>query len=193
MTNQHDNKWHIKEKQKVIFNTPIFNVAVQEMVCPRTQKNGSFYLLEFGDWVNVTALTTDNQFVMIRQFRAGTQKVENEIPGGLIDKEDISPVEAGIRELFEETGYRGENAKIIGVVHPNPAIQWNKCYTILVENAIKISEPEMEESEDIETILVPLKEISQMVSRGEITHGLVLNALFFLDKYLTLQTVHNLQ
>jgi len=129
--------------------------------------------------VNIIAVTARKKIVMIRQFRHGNKKWEIEIPGGLIDKSDSDPLHAGQRELLEETGFKGENARLIGAVCPNPALQDNICHTVLVENARKVSGPAMEDCEDIETMLVSPEKAMKLIRDGKITHGLVLNALMF--------------
>ncbi len=170
--------WKI-HSTKEILSTPIFDVHVDSSECPRTGRRGDFYKFKFGNWVNIVAVTAENEMVMIRQYRHGNRKLELEIPGGLIDSTDPDPVFAGQRELLEETGYSGRNPRIIGVVNPNPALQDNNCYTVLVENAEKLSETAMEDCEDIETELVPVEKVLKLVKYGKITHGLVLNALMF--------------
>lgn len=172
--------WERIDKE-VVFKTPVFNLFREKSRSLRTGAQNDFYYFGCVDWVNVTAVTPDNKLVMIRQFRHGSDRWELEIPGGGIDRNDSSPLEGGIRELFEETGYRGENARIIGKVCPNPALQGNLCYTVMVENAVKVSEPDMEATEDIDTLLVPLAGIRSMIKKQAITHGLVLNALHFLE------------
>jgi len=178
--------WEKMEESDLILSTSVFDIEKQRMKCLRTGKEGDFYTFTCNDWINVIALTAENKLVMIRQFRAGSDKIELEIPGGGIDKQDSDPVVAGARELLEETGYSGENGTIIGYVCPNPALQGNTCYTVLFENTKKVSEPTMEGTEDIETILVPLEEIDAKIRNGEVTHGLVLNALHFMEKKLML-------
>ena len=81
--------------------------------------------------------------------------------------------------MKEETGYAGENARIIGRVHPNPALQGNVCHTIQIDNAALCSAPDLEATECIVTEAVPLKRVEKMIRSGEISHGLVLNALMF--------------
>jgi 8-oxo-dGTP pyrophosphatase MutT (NUDIX family) len=101
-----------------------------------------------------------------------------EIPGGSVN-EGEDPLEAGLRELLEETGYAGENCRIIGKVCPNPAIQNNSCYTVLVENARRVAEPAQDDMEDIEVLTLPQDAVHKLVADGTISHGLVLNALMF--------------
>ncbi len=174
--------WKIHSTREIL-KTPIFNVHVDHSECPRTGVKGDFYRFKFGDWVNIVAVTAKNEIVMIRQFRHGNKKWELEIPGGLIDNTDADPLFAGQRELFEETGFKGENARTIGSLCPNPALQDNTCHTILVDHAVKVSEPEMEKCEDIETVLLPVIEVKRLIRDRKIKHGLVLNALhFYLDE-----------
>src|SRR4051812_32965997 len=105
---------------KPVGNFRVFNIRSDIKVNPRTGKEHDFYVIESVNWVNVIALTRDNQVVMIDQYRHGSNTIELEVPGGMMDKEDSSPLEAGIRELREETGYTGSNAEVIGQIYANP-------------------------------------------------------------------------
>ncbi len=187
------NKWKVLSRTNVL-KTPVFEVYKEKTVCPRNDFCSDFYVIECpNSWVNVVAVTDSNEIVMIKQYRAGTKTVELEIPGGLIDI-DESPLDAGIRELEEETGYIGEKASVIGKVCPNPALQGNICYTVLIEGASKKAELSLDEAEDIETLLMPVDDLDKIVLSGEISHGLVLNALYFFElvskkKYYTQKNV----
>ena len=113
---------------------------------------------------------------------ASTKRMELEIPGGMIDPGE-DPVTAGCRELVEETGFVGKNAKIIGRVCPNPAIQGNYCYTILVENSIRAADPHPDDMEEIDWLCVPEQDIVGYIRDGRIEQGLVLNAFSHYDRY----------
>jgi len=161
-----------------VFKTPVFSIIRERSKSVRTGAETDFYFFKCPDWVNIIAVTKDNKLVMIKQYRHGSGRVEMEIPGGCIETNE-DPVLAGERELFEETGYRGSRGRIIGKVCPNPALQGNNCYTILVTDATKESEAAMEETETIETIPVPVEDVNDLIKEKKITHGLVLNALHF--------------
>jgi 8-oxo-dGTP pyrophosphatase MutT (NUDIX family) len=165
-------------QDRIVLETPIVTIKAGPVQCKRSGKSKDFYMFCFPDWVNVVALTPDRKMVMIRQFRYGSAKMEIEVPGGMVNAGE-PPVEAGCRELLEETGYAGGKARVIGRVCPNPAIQGNYCYTVLVEDAVKIAEPRQDDMEDIECFLLPVPDVMQHVASGVIDHGLVLNALMF--------------
>jgi 8-oxo-dGTP pyrophosphatase MutT (NUDIX family) len=141
----------------------------------------NFFVIESVNWVNIIALTPESQLIMVEQYRHGTDTVELEIPGGMMDAEDLTPVATGIRELREETGYEGDQAQIIGKIYPNPAIMSNTCYTVLVRNCQLRHALEFDHSEDIVTKLVSTDEISRRIFEGKIRHSLVVVALYHFD------------
>jgi 8-oxo-dGTP pyrophosphatase MutT (NUDIX family) len=159
----------------------IFRVRIERATSPRTGKSHEFYTIEASDWVNVIPITDDGSVVMIRQFRQGRKKVCLEIPGGLVEEKE-SPEETALRELEEETGYVGGRISYLGALSPNPAIFDNLCHTFLVEGVRNGGERRLDEAEDIEVVLVPLKKIRPLIEKGVIDHALVCGAflLFFL-------------
>ena len=159
----------------------IFTLRSDLAVSPRTGKEHEFFVIDCANWVNVIALTTDDHLVMVEQYRHGTNTVELEIPGGMVDRADASPVAAGVRELREETGYEGENPRILGRILPNPAIQNNTCYSVLVEHCRLRHTVEFDHGEDLITRLVPVGDIPRLVAEGKIQHSLVVVALYYFE------------
>jgi 8-oxo-dGTP pyrophosphatase MutT (NUDIX family) len=131
--------------------------------------------------VNVIAVTPDERLVMVEQYRHGSGTVELEIPGRMMDPHDASPEAAALRELREETGYAGERPRRLGEVFPNPAIQSNLCYTVMVENCRCVHPVEFDHGEDLATRLVPISEVTGLVETGKIRHSLVVVALCYFD------------
>ena len=174
----------IKPWQKVsstpLGNFRVFKLRSDRRVSPRTGKEHDFFVLESANWVNVIALTPDQEVVLIEQFRHGSNTVELEIPGGLMDAGE-SPVASAIRELREETGYEGENARVLGQISPNPAIMSNTCFTVLIENCRCAHPVEFDSGEDLLTRLVPADDVPRMVAEGKISHALVVVALYYFD------------
>jgi ADP-ribose pyrophosphatase len=161
----------------------IFTIRSDNLRSPRTGQAHEFFVIDCTNWVNVIALTPDRQVVMVEQYRHGSQTVELEIPGGMMDPHDVSPVAAALRELREETGYVGDQARIIGQVFPNPAIMSNTCFTVLVENCQCLHPVNFDHGEDLVTRLVPAVELPDLVASGKIRHSLVAVAIFHFDLF----------
>ncbi|OIR21730.1 MAG: hypothetical protein BEU01_00205 [Marine Group III euryarchaeote CG-Epi4] len=175
-------KWKtISERMAGDFS--IFNLREVTAESPRTGRHHQFVLLDGSDWINIIAVTTDQMLVMVKQYRFGTSKFELEIPGGIIEKGE-SPIEAGVRELKEETGYAGIDPKYLGYVDPNPAFQTNKCHTILIQNCEKVDTQNLDPGEDIEVEIVSQRNVQKHINEGNIRHSLVLSAfrLYDIDK-----------
>lgn len=142
-------------------------------------KTFSFYVIKPNNWLNVIPVTPEGEVILIRQFRHGIGSVTLEVPGGMID-EGEDPALAAARELLEETGYTSDPIVPLGVNHPNPALQDNICHSFFAPNARKIQEPVLDFTEDIDIVLVPLKDIPSMIKKGAITHALVITAFHML-------------
>ncbi|MEQ1841935.1 MAG: NUDIX hydrolase [Verrucomicrobiales bacterium] len=139
-----------------------------------------FVVVAPSDWCNVLALTPDGRLVLVRQFRFGIDGFSLEIPGGVIETGE-DPVEAGLRELREETGFTGAGARLLGSTHPNPAIQSNRCYFVLVEDAVQSADMAWDPDEELHCETVPVEQVLADARAGLITHALVLNALFLFE------------
>lgn len=155
----------------------VFGLRKDRAVSPRTGKAYDFFSMESNPWVNVIPLTEDHQVVLVRQYRHGIRDLTLEIPGGLVDDGD-TPEQAAWRELAEETGYGAEEMIPLGFVHPNPAIQNNKCFTFFAKNVLQVGEQDQDGGEDIEILLKPLSEIPGLIREGKITHSLVVVAFY---------------
>lgn len=160
----------------------IFSLRTDRARSPLTGAEHDFVVLESPPWVNVIPLTRDQKVVLIRQYRHGIRKVTLEIPGGLVEQAD-TPLGAAKRELLEETGFQGESWVDLGCVHPNPAIQDNRCHTFLALGVTQAGQQALDEKEDIEVLLHPLVEIPCLIRGGEISHALVVAAFwrFFME------------
>ena len=165
---------------KPIGNFRIFNMREITAKSPRTGKEHPFIVLEGNDWINIIALTPEKKIVLVKQYRFGTSKSELEIPGGIIEHGE-EPMEAGIRELREETGYVGTNPTYLGHIDPNPAFQTNKCHTILIENCEKMDEQQLDPGEDINVQIASMDEVKNLIDNGIIRHSLVISAFRLYD------------
>lgn len=137
-----------------------------------------YYVLEYPNWVNAIAVTDENKIIMVRQYRHAADIVSLEIPGGVIDGDEL-PEDAIRRELLEETGYSFQSAELIATLYPNPATATNVTYTYLLKGGIKTHEQHLDEHEILNVEVYTIAEIKQLLAANKIDQALHCAALFY--------------
>ena len=111
----------------------------------------------------------EKKLVAIRQFRIPLNNYVYELPAGLIDNNDdiISTVK---RELKEETGLDLEEVikdKIGQKLYLSPGMTDESVSLVYCTCSGKISDENLEEDEDIETILLSKEDAIKILNSGE--------------------------
>ena len=169
-------------KSDVAYSTPIFDLHRRRSSHSRRGER-DFFILDAPNWVNIIPLAKNGDVVMIRQWRHGISEFTLEVPGGMVDPEDPSPMHAARREMIEETGFDSNKIVQLGKVHPNPAIQGNICFSFLAENVHEVSRVVSLGDEETEVVMVPMREIPRLIASGDIMHALTIAAFSFLHVY----------
>ena len=167
-----------KKASDLVADCRVFKILKNRFRHPVRGDEGDFYSLDAPDWVTVVAITENHELVTVSQYRFGIEALSLEVPAGLVDAGE-DPLETGVRELREETGFVGENARVLDWVYPNPAIQTNRCFVVLVENARQTGSTEWDEHEELETRLIPIAEIGERMKEGLFRHSLSICALSY--------------
>jgi 8-oxo-dGTP pyrophosphatase MutT (NUDIX family) len=165
-------RWKIISS-KELFNSGLFKLRSDECELPDKRVMPRYYVLDFPEWVNVVALTSDNQMILVEQYRHAAGEVFLEVPGGSADSRSEDPRVAGLRELREETGYEPGEVIDCGAHFPNPALQSNRMHTYLALDCRKVGEPELDPYEDLQVRLMPLAEALRKWEDGEFTHSII--------------------
>jgi len=170
-------------ESKYLIRDNWLTVRVDKCQMPDGRVVEPYYVLEYPTWVNVVAITEQNEIVLTRQYRHGLGKTVLELPCGNTS-ENETPESAIKRELLEETGYTGDNFVETGVVSANPAILNNLTHCFLTTGARFVSPPELDETEQIEVALVPLAELDDLIKEGKIFQALHISSIFLAQKKL---------
>ncbi len=134
-----------------------------------------YHVIQRADSVQIVAITSDGEVLMVEQERHGTNESSIEFVAGLVD-EGEAPQHAAARELEEETGYRAEQLHELGWYYTDPAILTNKVTVYLAEGCRRTGKMNQDEGEDVRSHLYDALQIPELIDSGHITHGLVVSA-----------------
>ena len=167
-----------EEGRKTVFECRVF--SVQESLC-RSPDNRSavFSVIQATDWsivIPVLETPLGREFVMVRQWRHGSQALSLEFPGGVLEKGE-NPAEAAYRELLEETGYRAGKITKLGEFSPNPAIMSNKVHFFIAEDLTDTGRLGLDVDEYVKVERVSIDEVSRGMGKPPYIHALMGTAL----------------
>lgn len=137
-----------------------------------------YYVLEYPDWINIVAITADDQMLLIRQYRHGAALTAYELCAGVCEEHDGDPIESAKRELLEETGYGGGTWEKLMTIAPNPATSNNYVHSYIVRGIHKVAEPNLDKSEELTVHLFTREEVLNLMLSGEIIQATQLAVLW---------------
>ena len=172
--------WELSNSEQ-IFECNIFNILRKTYKKPEGKGEATAFIIDCPDWVNVIGIDDKNNILLIRQFRYGTDTIELEIPGGILEPGEL-PKNGAIRELKEETGYDVKEIKQIGYISANPAIMNNNCFTFLAKLSRK-GTVNFDPDEIIEMEFATPKQVKKYLMENKITNAYVVVAFLWFYLY----------
>lgn len=119
-----------------------------------------------GNAAAVIAIDKDNKIIFVKQYRHAAKTFVLEIPAGMIDG-DESPLNAAVRELEEETGYKTKNIQLVNWTYSAIGFCTEKIY-LYIAKELEQSVQNFDEDEYIELERYTLDEALKMIFDGSI-------------------------
>ena len=118
------------------------------------------------DFVLVVALDENGQFILFRQTKYAVDGTTLAPVGGHIEARE-DPLLAAQRELLEETGYEAEAWTFLGKYPVMANRGGGTGHLYLAQAARKVAEPESDDLEEQELILLDRDEVEQAIAQGD--------------------------
>ncbi|MEH2269413.1 MAG: NUDIX hydrolase [Nostoc sp.] len=179
-------KWKIL-KSKMVLDNPWCQVRQDEIKLPNGKIIDDYFVSIKPDVAMVLPITSNREIIFVRQYRHAVGEFFLELPAGNFDPTKESAEVAAIRELREETGYIPQEFIKIGTLYDKPSKDTNKIHLFLAENVSKVGEQELDITEEIEVVLIPLKSVLDKIAQGEISVAGTVAALFLGLKFISSQ------
>lgn len=164
------------EESDLLFDEFI-KIRRDSLILPNGVRYKYYSLVPPGSAVAVLAITLEGEYVLTQEYRHPIGKAILGTPGGYLDPKE-SPIEAGKRELLEETGFIAENYTLLGSFYPYPGISSQKLYAILAEGAKQQFKPQLEPAEIIVTLLKNSEETQALIKSGGAVDGILCSLLY---------------
>ena len=124
--------------RETLYESKWVNLYKDEVIFPDGRLIKEHHMLEYDyEAVAVIVENEKDEILFIESYRYTTQSVSLEIPAGGVDSKETI-IEAGIREVLEETGYEIGDCESIYRYYPNNGIS-NQVFNIIKAKAIKKS------------------------------------------------------
>lgn len=165
-----------KLSSEYLFTNPWLTVRRDKVLLPTGRTINDFYVLEYPTWINVIAVTSSGEMVLVRQYRHALGRTNFEIVAGVVEKGE-EPLAAARRELLEETGFGGGEWSELMQLSANPTSMNNISHSFLALGVERLDDQHLDETEDIEVHLFSPEEVKDMLMRGEFVQALMVAPL----------------
>ena len=170
------NRWKTL-KSEYIIKRPWLTARRDVVQLPNGEINDEFYVLEYPDWINVIAITPDDHFVFVRQYRYALDLDSVELCAGVIEPNE-TPEEGARRELLEETGFGGGEWQEFMTIGQNPSTCNNLTHCLIATGVEKIQDQHLDRTEDIDVVLLSREQVLEMLNSDTLKQALMLAPLW---------------
>jgi 8-oxo-dGTP pyrophosphatase MutT (NUDIX family) len=170
-------KWKLL-RSRLVLNNKWCQVRQDEIELPSGQIIDDFFVNVRPNIALVFAVTEQQEIVFVRQYRHGVGEILLELPAGSFNPAEESGKSAAIRELAEETGYVAEEILELANLYDNPVKDTNSIYLYFAKNVKLSGFKNLDITEDIEVVLVPVAEVLGKIANREICVSGSIAAIF---------------
>jgi ADP-ribose pyrophosphatase len=172
--------WRLRAT-RTVFQSPWFRLQQDDLTLPGGQ-DITYTFVDHGGYVVVVPLRKDGRLVMERVYRHTLGRSLLECPSGGLDGEEA--LEAGQRELEEETGYVQGLWTHLGTFAGSPGISNERVHVCLAQGVVRQGVVAREATEEIEVQLLDFAETCERARRGEVEDAPSALALLLAETHL---------
>lgn len=133
----------------------------------------------------VIAINDKKQMLLVKQWREPIKQLTLEVPAGLVDSTDASPLDAMKRELNEEGGYRAEYWEKITEFYTSPGFADEKIHLFYCDTLTKLEDKRsLDEDEFLTASWYGLDDLKKLISEGKIVDLKTIFAITFWENML---------
>lgn len=128
----------------------------------------------------VVPVTDDHEVVMVRQYRKAVESALLEIPAGTLNAGETA-LACAHRELAEETGLACDVMMPLITFVPSPGLLTEEITLFLARGLRPVPRMVQAEEEGLQVVRVPVDQIAQLISRGDVRDSKTIIGLMLLS------------
>jgi ADP-ribose pyrophosphatase len=158
--------WETVARKTILHHSKFLTVESHTVKLPDGQIIPDWAWLIIPSAAIILAVTSDNKFLCFRQTKYAVEGTTLAPVAGMLEPNEI-PLDAAKRELLEETGYEASEWADLGshILDPNRGIA--TMHLFLALNAKQITQPNSDDLEDQELLLLTHNEIENALRAGK--------------------------
>lgn len=164
------------EKEKILNREEIYDGRIIHVYKDKVEVAGRKTTREVvlhSEAAAIIPVTDNGEVLLVKQYRYPVGDAILEIPAGKMDPGE-TPEECAVRELEEETGYRG-NLKKLGYVYTTPGF-CNEIIHLYLATGLVHTHQHLDEGEFLDVVSISLKDMWKMIGDGKIYDAKTLSA-----------------
>ncbi|WEV40593.1 NUDIX hydrolase [Lactobacillus sp. ESL0684] len=169
---------------KQIFKGRIVDLSVRTVNLPNGVTT-TREVVEHQPAAAVLAVNDQQKMLLVEQWREPIKQLTLEIPAGLVDATDASPLDAMKRELNEEGGYRADYWEKITEFYSSPGFSSEQLHLFYCDTLTKLAEKRpLDDDEFLTSHWYDLAQLKQLFAQGKIVDLKTLYAMSLWENML---------
>lgn len=166
-------------EDKIVYSNRWFTINERHY----SAQDEPYFVLNTLDYVSIFARTTNQQVLLVRQYRPVIQEYTLEIPSGHVEH-NKTPEDAARQELLEETGYIADRVDFLGVRASDTGRLGNRIWYFFAD---RVKQQSASTEEGIQLVKCNMNEFFEFMKNGKIiqSFNLALVQLAFLHGFLS--------
>lgn len=178
-----------KLASEYVLDNPWYKVRKDKVKLPNGKIIEDFYIGELPKVAIVFPLTSNNEVVLVKQYRYGANLELLELPAGIFNPNNEKAVDTAKRELEEETGFiTNDKLVYLGRIYDYASKETHYIEMFLAKNVEEKGEINREDTEDIEASKIPVSSLPNLIKNGKIISSHTISTIYKALKYLNLPT-----
>lgn len=163
--------------RKEIFKGHLINLEERQILLPNGE-SASREVVRHPPAAGALVINDHQEMLLVKQWREPIKELTLEIPAGMVDKSDASPLAAIKRELNEEAGLTAANWTELPTMHTSPGFTDEKIYLFYADTLTNANDKKSPDADEfLDSHWYNLDEVQDLVEQHQITDAKTLYAI----------------